>query len=285
MQKRTSGSSDRETFAEVQDNDHPFARLPQFTFAKVVRTFMFFIIKITSTWPAIQRDRLVTVTAASSWYGNDIALLSRPRAFYSTSQPPKNMQNVRPISTCYYMIFSCIWHTPSFFTPDEAAAQQTPNWIERKGSTTTVLSRWSTWRLYVCSPCHFRIRCAESRKFKILGSIKDGDIRTIFQPVFARLPCKLQHAIRLEMSRLCLLVSICLVLNLSWACDDTEEEEELLAGGREDPEDYYAYAYGFTPETWRALYQQPTPRARVPGDSGEFLVLRQKLIWSIWLFF
>jgi hypothetical protein len=64
MQKRTSGSSDRKTFAEVQDND--IARLPQFTFAKVVRTFMFFIIKITSTWPAIQRDQLVTVTAASS---------------------------------------------------------------------------------------------------------------------------------------------------------------------------------------------------------------------------
>jgi hypothetical protein len=61
------------------------------------------------------------------------------------------------------------------------------------------------------------------------------------------------------------------VLHLSWACDDNEEE--LLAGGREDPEDYYAYAYGFTPETWRALYQQPTPRARVPGDSGEFLFL------------
>jgi hypothetical protein len=111
MQKRTSGSSDRKTFAEVQDND--IARLPQFTFAKVVRTFMFFIIKITSTWPAIQRDQLVTVTAASSWYGNDIAWLSRPGAFYLTSQPPRNMQNARPISTCYYMIFSCIWHTPS----------------------------------------------------------------------------------------------------------------------------------------------------------------------------
>lgn len=78
------------------------------------------------------------------------------------------------------------------------------------------------------------------------------------------------------MSRLCLLISICLVLNSSWACDDNEEE--LLAGGREDPEDYYAYAYGFTPETWRALYQQPTPRARVPGDSEEFLVLIRKLI-------
>ncbi|XP_046459000.1 uncharacterized protein LOC124205594 [Daphnia pulex] len=68
------------------------------------------------------------------------------------------------------------------------------------------------------------------------------------------------------MSRLCLLISISLVLHLSWACDDNEEE--LLAGGREDPEDYYAYAYGFTPETWRALYQQPTPRARVPEYSG-----------------
>lgn len=69
-----------------------------------------------------------------------------------------------------------------------------------------------------------------------------------------------------------------LVLHLSWACDDNEEEEELLAVGREDPENYYAYAYGFTPETWRALYQQPTPRARVPGDSGQFLVLIRKLI-------
>ncbi len=81
------------------------------------------------------------------------------------------------------------------------------------------------------------------------------------------------------MSRLCLLISICLVLQLSWACDDNEEEEQLLAGGREDPEDYYAYAYGFTPETWRALYHQPTPRARVPGDSEElFLILRQNFI-------
>jgi hypothetical protein len=116
MQKRTSGSSDRKTFAEVQDND--IARLPQFTFAKVVRTFMFFIIKITSTWPAIQRDQLVTVTAASSWYGNDIiAWLSRPGAFYSTSQPPRNMQNARPISTCYYMIFLLyLAHTLCFYS-------------------------------------------------------------------------------------------------------------------------------------------------------------------------
>jgi hypothetical protein len=70
-----------------------------------------------------------------------------------------------------------------------------------------------------------------------------------------------------RMSRL-LLLSILLVLRVSWACDDDDEEEQL-ADVREDSEDYYAYAYGFTPETWRAFYQQPAARARVPGDSNK----------------
>jgi hypothetical protein len=75
------------------------------------------------------------------------------------------------------------------------------------------------------------------------------------------------------MSKLnCLLfISIWLVLQVTcWACDDDEEDEQNLPDGRDDSvEDYYAYAYGFTPETWRALYHQPSARSRVPGDSNQ----------------
>lgn len=69
----------------------------------------------------------------------------------------------------------------------------------------------------------------------------------------------------------CLLfISIWLVLRVTWACDDDEEDEQNLSDGRDDSvEDYYAYAYGFTPETWRALYHQPSARSRVPGDSNQ----------------
>lgn len=57
-----------------------------------------------------------------------------------------------------------------------------------------------------------------------------------------------------------------MLLPISRACDDNEEEEQQSVDGRDDSvEDYYAYAYGFTPETWRALYHRPSARSRVPG--------------------
>ena len=60
------------------------------------------------------------------------------------------------------------------------------------------------------------------------------------------------------MFRTLLVVSM---LQASRACDG-DNEEELLA--KQQSEEYFANAYGFTPDTWNALYNKPSPR--LPGE-------------------
>ncbi|KAK4011654.1 hypothetical protein OUZ56_020769 [Daphnia magna] len=53
----------------------------------------------------------------------------------------------------------------------------------------------------------------------------------------------------------CLILVVVLMSQASRACDDNIEEEELA---RQQSDEYFARAYGFTPETWNALYHKPS---------------------------
>lgn len=55
------------------------------------------------------------------------------------------------------------------------------------------------------------------------------------------------------MAKFCVLLSVLLMLQVSRACDGSNEEDQL-GSARQQSDDYYANAYGFTPETWNALY-------------------------------
>ena len=63
------------------------------------------------------------------------------------------------------------------------------------------------------------------------------------------------------MLKLCLIFSVVLFLQAGSACDDDNEEELLV---RQQSDEYFARAYGFTPDTWNALYNKPKPR--LPGN-------------------
>ena len=62
------------------------------------------------------------------------------------------------------------------------------------------------------------------------------------------------------MFKFCLILLVVLMLQASGACDN---EEELLV--RPQSEEYFAKAYGFTPDTWNTLYNKPSPR--LPGKT------------------
>ncbi|KAI9559205.1 hypothetical protein GHT06_015994 [Daphnia sinensis] len=57
------------------------------------------------------------------------------------------------------------------------------------------------------------------------------------------------------MSTFCVLLSVLLLLQVSRACDGNDEEDQLGLA-RQQTDDYYANAYGFTPDSWNALYHQ-----------------------------
>ena len=63
------------------------------------------------------------------------------------------------------------------------------------------------------------------------------------------------------MLKLCLIFSVVLLLQAGSACDDDNEEELLV---RQQSDEYFARAYGFTPDTWNSLYNKPKPR--LPGN-------------------
>jgi hypothetical protein len=65
------------------------------------------------------------------------------------------------------------------------------------------------------------------------------------------------------MSKIYLLLSVVLMLQASRACDGNNEEEQL-ASARQQSDEYFANAYGFTSNNpWLSSYYQPS--ARVPG--------------------
>ncbi|XP_059351680.1 uncharacterized protein LOC130689828 isoform X2 [Daphnia carinata] len=69
------------------------------------------------------------------------------------------------------------------------------------------------------------------------------------------------------MSTFCILFSVLLMLQVSRACDGNNEEDQL-GSARQQSDDYYANAYGFSPESWNALYYQSSgvPITEYPGQ-------------------
>ncbi|XP_046459992.1 uncharacterized protein LOC124206306 [Daphnia pulex] len=59
------------------------------------------------------------------------------------------------------------------------------------------------------------------------------------------------------MSKFCLILLVVWMLQASRACEDDNEEELLV---RQQSDEYFAKAYGFTADTWNALYNKPSPR-------------------------
>lgn len=62
------------------------------------------------------------------------------------------------------------------------------------------------------------------------------------------------------MSKFSLILLVVWMLQASRACEDDNEEELLV---RQQSDEYFAKAYGFTADTWNALYNKPSPR--LPG--------------------
>jgi hypothetical protein len=62
------------------------------------------------------------------------------------------------------------------------------------------------------------------------------------------------------MSKFCLILLVAWMLQASRACEDDNEEELLV---RQQSDEYFAKAYGFTADTWNTLYNKPSPR--LPG--------------------
>jgi hypothetical protein len=47
------------------------------------------------------------------------------------------------------------------------------------------------------------------------------------------------------------------MLQLSRACNGHNEEEQLLAVARQQSDEYFSRAYGYTPNAWSSAYYQP----------------------------
>ena len=65
------------------------------------------------------------------------------------------------------------------------------------------------------------------------------------------------------MSKLYLLLAVTLMSQAGRACLDGQNEEEQLAAARQQSDEYFAKAFGFTSNPWLSAYYQPS--ARNPG--------------------
>ena len=60
------------------------------------------------------------------------------------------------------------------------------------------------------------------------------------------------------MPKFCLFLSaVLMLLQVSRGCEGTSHEEEQLAAARQQTENYFAYAYGYTPNLWNSLFYRP----------------------------
>lgn len=60
-----------------------------------------------------------------------------------------------------------------------------------------------------------------------------------------------------------LLTVVLILLQVSRACQDNHDEEEQLAAARQQSDEYFAQAFGYTSNPWGSAYYQPS----VPGNS------------------
>jgi hypothetical protein len=67
------------------------------------------------------------------------------------------------------------------------------------------------------------------------------------------------------MSTVSLILCLALMLHDTSACDGSNEQQQLAAS-RQQSDEYFANAYGFTPETWSAFSYQPSNPYYAPGN-------------------
>jgi hypothetical protein len=85
------------------------------------------------------------------------------------------------------------------------------------------------------------------------------------------------------MSKCCLVLSVVLILlQVSRACQGRNHEELLAADSRQQSENYFAYAYGYTPNLWNSLFYQPSLRF-VPAAIGIIYKLNFLIIIKLFL--
>ncbi|XP_046638009.1 uncharacterized protein LOC124316235 isoform X2 [Daphnia pulicaria] len=71
------------------------------------------------------------------------------------------------------------------------------------------------------------------------------------------------------MSTVSLILCLALMLHVTSACDGPNEQQQLAAS-RQQSDEYFANAYGFTPETWSAFSYQPSNPYYAPEYSGHY---------------
>lgn len=62
------------------------------------------------------------------------------------------------------------------------------------------------------------------------------------------------------MFKLSCLLTFVLMLQASRACNDGKNEEERLATARQQSDEYFSSAYGYTPNPWDSDFYQPSDR-------------------------
>ena len=72
---------------------------------------------------------------------------------------------------------------------------------------------------------------------------------------------------KIKMSKLYLILSVVLMLKASRACNEQNEEEQLIAA-RQQSDEYFANAFGLTPNPWGSSYYQSA--ADLPGKNEKF---------------
>ncbi len=95
---------------------------------------------------------------------------------------------------------------------------------------------------------------------------------TVFQPPSIKSDSSHFDPNREMMSKCCLVLSVVLILlQVSRACQQGRNHEGLLAAdSRQQSENYFAYAYGYTPNLWNSLFYRPSLRF-VPATTGNIV--------------
>ncbi|XP_032783152.2 uncharacterized protein LOC116921066 [Daphnia magna] len=82
------------------------------------------------------------------------------------------------------------------------------------------------------------------------------------------------------MSKFYLLLSVILALQASQACEGANQNEGQVATGRQQTQNYFTYAYGYTPNLWNALYYRPRLPALVYASPYEGRIINRTPVSS-----
>jgi hypothetical protein len=80
---------------------------------------------------------------------------------------------------------------------------------------------------------------------------------------------------------ICLLI-VALMLQVSRAWDESNSEEEQLAAARQQSDEYFANAYGYTPNPWDSSYYQPNSQGKYSKKIQNVSVkyLRKEILYN-----